>query len=46
LAYVDFDGAQALEAAGPDTELNADWIKRVCPNVFEGINRLCHWISR
>ena len=48
LAYVDFDGATALEAAlkiSDSMELDASYLKSHCGHVLEGINRLCQWLS-
>lgn len=43
LAYVDFDGAEALAAAGP--ALDEAWLRRHCPRVVDGINRICDWLD-
>lgn len=47
LAYVDFDGAKALQAAArasvPD-ELDSHFLESYCRNVLDGIDRMCDWI--
>ena len=48
LAYVDFDGAAALEAT---KDLDADatpdepWLRSWCAPVTEAIDRMCEWAS-
>jgi len=49
LAYVDFDGAQALaasEEASLDRELSEEVLARVCSPTLEGIARLVEWTAR
>lgn len=48
LAYVDFDGAQALAAASEmdtDEPLNGDFLGTFCPNVTTAVERMCEWAS-
>jgi aspartate aminotransferase len=48
LAYVDFDGAAALDAAaGASREATSDlaWLRRCCAPVLEGLDRLALWIA-
>ncbi len=47
LAYVDFDGAAVLQAAGqnPDGPLDAGFIERHCPRVLEGCRRIAEWVG-
>jgi aspartate aminotransferase len=45
LAYVDFDGAAALTAAGPEVTLDLAWITQHCPRVIDGIERIADWIN-
>ncbi len=45
LAYVDFDGGQALESAGPGTDLDYAWLRAHCPRVVQGIERMADWVS-
>jgi aspartate aminotransferase len=44
LAYVDFDGATAIDAI--QGELDAAWLRGHCPRVVEGIERFCRWMRR
>lgn len=46
LAYVDFDGETALAAADPDATLDDAALRRLCPRVLDGIDRLCEWAER
>ena len=49
IAYVDFSGAKALEAAGkipPMTDLNDRFIEAYCPKIFTGIEKICNWLSK
>jgi len=43
LAYVDFDGAAALQAATGD--LDEAWLDRHCTNVIRGIRRLADFVT-
>jgi aspartate aminotransferase len=48
IAYVDFDGAQALaaaEALAPGTPINGDFLKSWCGEMLEASERICKWIS-
>lgn len=48
LAYVDFDGGQALAAAGalgPDALPGEDFLRAHCPRVCEAADRLVAWIA-
>ncbi len=49
IAYVDFDGSQALEAAAgvpAQEELPDQFLRQHCGNTLEAIDRLCSWIDR
>lgn len=41
LAYVDFDGADAI--ANAHGELDETWMREHCPRVLEGIDRIATW---
>jgi aspartate aminotransferase len=43
LAYVDFDGAEAIAHA--EGELDLAWLKMHCPKVVEGIERMVAFVS-
>lgn len=43
LAYVDFDGARAIQDA--DTALDLEWMKAHCPKVIDGIERMVRFVS-
>jgi len=43
LAYVDFDGARAIQDA--DTALDFEWMKAHCPKVIDGIERMVRFVS-
>lgn len=43
LAFVDFDGAAALDAVSAGESLDETFVKRHCPRVFEGIEAMAHW---
>ncbi len=48
LAYVDFDGKTALQAAmqqPTDAMIDTDFINRYAPKVVEGAQRICNWLS-
>ena len=48
IAYVDFDGAQALAAAetlGPETPLSDEFLRRYCGRTLTAIERLCEWLA-
>ncbi len=49
LAYVNFDGAEAIVAAQQipkDTALEPDFVARHCRDTLEAIDRVCDWLSR
>ena len=49
LAFVDFDGATALEAANriaPDQPLDEAFLKQYCGHVLEAAERLSHWLRK
>ena len=43
LAFVDFDGAEALDALAAGESLDAAFLKRHCGRVVEGIEALARW---
>jgi len=46
LAYVDFDGAQALAASEPiplHTELDDGFVHNYCERVVTAVDRVCNW---
>ncbi len=46
MAYVDFNGKEALEAAaGADKKLNGGFIEACCPRVAEGTRVLIEWLK-
>jgi aspartate aminotransferase len=48
LAYVDFDGSQALAAAeqlSPDHEFDKEFLQRYCGNVMTATDLICDWIQ-
>ncbi|MCA9667263.1 MAG: aminotransferase class I/II-fold pyridoxal phosphate-dependent enzyme [Myxococcales bacterium] len=47
LAYVDFDGAAALDAleAGGDAPVDEEFLRAYCPKVIDGIEALCSWLK-
>jgi aspartate aminotransferase len=50
VAYVDFDGEQALDAS-KDThpaskKLNAEFLKIYCARTVEGVKRICDWMKK
>ncbi len=48
IAYVDFDGAQALAASEHvplDQDIGDDFLKTYCYNTKKGIDILCDWIE-
>jgi len=49
IAYVDFDGAEALAAAEKTSHhhpLGQEFLYKYCPNVVIGIDKLCEWLRR
>ena len=48
IAYVNFDGAAALEASRATLnggELGEDWLRAHCPDTLDAIERLSTWVS-
>ena len=45
IAYVDFDGAAALQGAMPGRQLDEAWLRLHCERVVEAIERICAWVS-
>ena len=45
IAFVDFDGKKALKAAKKNQNFDADYLKKVCPNIINGIKKLSNWIK-
>ncbi len=48
LAYVDFDGAQALaaaEALGSEEKIDVAFVERYCAHTLEAVDRLCKWLG-
>jgi aspartate aminotransferase len=48
LAYVDFDGAQALaaaEARGSDGRIDEAFLGQYCGHTLEAVDRLCKWLA-
>ena len=45
IAFVDFDGKQALDLAKNLSHLSEEFLKKACPNIVNGINELKDWIS-
>ena len=46
IAFVDFDGKQALDLAKNLSHLSEEFLKKACPNIVNGINELKDWISK
>ncbi len=49
LAYVDFDGSNALASAEqifPHHHLSTEFLETYCGNVIEGIDKLCEWLRK
>ena len=44
IAFVDFDGANALKILENSKLLNDNFLKLICPNILEGIRKLKEWI--
>ena len=44
IAFVDFDGANALKILENSKLLNDNFLKLICPNILEGIKKLKEWI--
>jgi aspartate aminotransferase len=45
LAFVDFNGAAALDALAAGEDLDAEFLKRHCGRVIEGIEAMAGWIE-
>ncbi len=48
MAYVDFDGKEALEAAGKmdnNKPLDPNFVKTYCPRLVEAFDKLCGWLQ-
>jgi aspartate aminotransferase len=45
LAYVDFDGAAALNAADIDVPMDASFLGQYCPNVIAAAERIKAWLD-
>lgn len=46
LAYVDFDGAEALSAAAKTGgDLDASFVKQFCPRVYDAMERIANWAT-
>jgi len=48
LAYVNFNGKKALEAAGhisADKPLNEEFLKNYCKEPIIAVERLCEWVN-
>ena len=48
IAYVDFDGAEALRRAAawePAGQLDDRFLRQCCAPVLEGVDRLAAWIA-
>ncbi|MFQ5511541.1 MAG: pyridoxal phosphate-dependent aminotransferase [Candidatus Krumholzibacteriia bacterium] len=48
LAYVDFDGAEALAASGgipTDRDLDINFVQTYCGRTVEAVDRLCGWLA-
>jgi aspartate aminotransferase len=46
LAYVDFDGAAALDAAESDAVMNESFLREYCPNVIAAADRIKQWFEQ
>ena len=47
LAYVDFDGAAALQASKVETTgLSNDFLRNYAPNVINGIDKMAEWTQK
>lgn len=45
LAHVDFDGAAALAAAQPATQVDMDFIQEHCPRLLEAMDKIEGWLE-
>jgi len=46
LAYVDFDGGEALRAVAGGLSLDRDGLRTIAPNVVEAIDRMAQWVAQ
>ena len=46
IAFVDFDGANALKILENSKLFNDNFLKLICPNILEGIKKLKEWIIK
>jgi aspartate aminotransferase len=46
LAYVDFDGEAALEAASAGDPVDTDFLKTYCSRVTIAIDRMASWVQQ
>jgi len=46
IAFVDFDGKKALDLANNQLPLSEEFLKKACPNIVNGINKLKNWINK
>ena len=46
LAYVDFDGEQALAEHTRDAIVDEAWLRRMTPRVTTALDRMCDWLVR
>ena len=45
IAFVDFNGKQALNLAKKNSHLSEDFLKIACSDIVNGINKLKDWIN-
>lgn len=45
IAFVDFDGKQALQVAQKNALLDDQFVIDYCPKIFKGINKLIKWLK-
>jgi aspartate aminotransferase len=45
LAYVDFDGEEVLNAYRSHPIINEEFIKKFCPNIYEGVNKILGFVK-
>ncbi|MDC0056933.1 aminotransferase class I/II-fold pyridoxal phosphate-dependent enzyme [Alphaproteobacteria bacterium] len=46
IAYVDFDGTNALKEIEDSKTLNDSFLELICPNILKGIRKLKEWIIK
>ena len=46
IAFVDFDGKNALKLAKNTNSLSIEFLKNACPNIVNGVNELKKWINK